>query len=133
DHAVQCVQAGAADADHADHREVGGALAYPLEPGGVPRERLEPARRRPLGLGLRGRGRSTLRLGRTRGLLLLGGVPLGLGVLAALRRLGCTEELRERALTHAGALSRHGAPPWPGLGTSRPPRRSVRTRAPRTP
>src|SRR5581483_2566054 len=35
----------------------------------------------------------------------------------ALRSLRRTEELRERAFTHAGAPTRHRAPPWRGRGT----------------
>jgi hypothetical protein len=38
---------------------------------------------------------------------LLRGRALALTFLLALRRLGCLEELRQRALTHARALSRH--------------------------
>jgi hypothetical protein len=38
---------------------------------------------------------------------LLGLLRTGLLLLLLLRRLGCAEELGERALTHARALSRH--------------------------
>ena len=81
-----------------------------------------------LRLRLRGRGRSRRRHGCVLGsrlLLALLGLPL--------RRLGRAEQLRERALTHAGAPTRHRAPPWRGRGTCRPPPRSGRTSTPTGP
>ena len=71
-----------------------------------------------LGLSFRSGGRGVL------GRLLLGlaamfGLPL--------RRLGGAEELRQWPFTHACAPTRHRAPPSPGHGTSRRPRRMRRT------
>ena len=48
-HPVERVQPGAADADDADHREVGGAVARPLEAGRILGKRVEPPGSRPLG------------------------------------------------------------------------------------
>src|SRR5207302_4499982 len=67
-------------------------------------------------------GAMRLRLGRRR---------LALGL--ALRSLRRPEELRERALTHAGAPTRHRAPPWRGRGTCPQPPRSGRTSTPTSP
>ena len=64
-------------------------------------------------------------LRRRRLLALLLGLALG-----GLRR---AEELRERALTHAGAPTRHRAPPWRGRGTCPRPPRSGRTSRPTCP
>ena len=140
DHPVERVQAGAADADDADHREVGRALAGALEARRVGRERLEPARGGPVGLRL-GRSISGSRVGqrrRGRRRLALAARRQARGArrlaaCAALGRLGRAEELRERALTHLGAISRHGAPPLPGRGTARQPRPRARRRARRSP
>src|SRR5207237_10350018 len=51
----------------------------------------------------------------------------------ALRSLRRPEELRERALTHAGAPTRHRAPPWRGRDTCPQPPRSGRTSRPTVP
>src|SRR5205085_8844166 len=62
---------------------------------------------------------------------LLGGRGLFGGLLLPrrllLRRLGRPEELRERAFTHARALSRHRAPPSRVIGTPPRPGRWGRT------
>ena len=57
------------------------------------------------------------------------GSPVGL----ALRSLRRAEELRERALTHGGAPTRHRAPPSRGRGTCPRPLRSGRTSGPTCP
>ena len=122
DHPVERVQAGAADADDADHREVRGAVARALEARRLVGQRLEPARQRALAarsavglgagagatarIGVGSGGSSATGSGRRR--LLAGSRQLLLLVLpAALRGLGRAEELGERAFTHAGAISRH--------------------------
>jgi hypothetical protein len=134
DHPVDRVQAGAADADDADHREVRRAVACALEARGLVGKWVEPARDLPLftrrlgiGIGcgsdgpdrgrlrrrrclgahaltrrLRLRRRLGRRLGRRQRLLLV--LLLGALALGCLRR---AEEIRERALTHAGAVSGH--------------------------
>ena len=131
DHPVDRVQPGAADADDLDLREVRaerpdarvretrGRFGHRLE---VARDRrLRDRRRRRLGHGLwRGNGRFRVRRNRRLDLVLPGRNVLDRrlvrlfrlsGLLALLllplRRLGRLEELRERALTHARALSRH--------------------------
>ncbi len=140
DHPVDRVQAGAADPDDADDREVRGRLAprRTMEARRRLRQRLEmPHGGRlgqavpevqglglGLGLGLRCRLRFGLRrgleerrgvldrllerlFGRRRLLLLYRG-RIGLALLGLpLCCLGRPEELGERALTHAGASSRH--------------------------
>ena len=134
DHSIECVQAGASDADDLDHGKVGGGLPsrHAMEPRRLFRQRLQHRRRlgnwlQPnrlrlgLGLGLRlGNGGDRRLLGSLRKLgnvldrLLLrleGRGPdlrLGLSLLGLLLRgLGRAEELSERAFTHARAASRH--------------------------
>ena len=134
DHPVERVQAGAADSDDLDHSQVGSGLAArdPMEPGGRLRERLKHGRRLGNGLEVQGlcrRLRLRLRIG-DRGyagfflrlreprdvldrlLLRLQRLrrrnALGLSLLGLLLRgLGCAEELREGAFTHARAAPSH--------------------------
>ena len=115
-HPVERVQPGAADADDTDHRKVGRCVACALEAGRVVRNRLEPARRRPLLLRLVLLMVLVLlvllvllvrRLGRRRGWRRSDRLGVFLAALAPLRGLGGPEQLRERALTHACAFSRH--------------------------
>ena len=135
DHPVDRVQAGAADADDADDREIRAGLGTwrPVKAGRRLRHRLDArqfldwpqvrSRRRfrsgrDLGLGL-GLGRKRLErrgvLDRLLERLLRSslrdrlGFGLGLRLVAVLPLGGLCrpEELRERALTHAGALASH--------------------------
>ena len=126
DHAVDRVQAGAADADDADDREVRRAVAGALEARGLLGQRVEPARERAgprrvgsgsgsgagatarIGVGSGRRGCSAARRRRDRrgsvGSSCCSSPP---SFALPLCRLGRAEELRERALTHAGAISGH--------------------------
>ena len=150
DHAVDRVQPGAADSDDADDGRVGARLRVRRAMQARRRlgQRLD-ARQLLDGAQVRlGRGS---RFGLDLGLHLDDGLErrsvldgllerlepslsFGLGLLRvglvlplALRGFGRPEELRERALTHACALSRHREPPSPGLGTPSRRSRSGRT------
>src|SRR5207237_10040034 len=80
----------------------------------------------------RGRRRLALRVGRL-GRLGRGRGGLGLAVRLPLRSLGRLEQLGERALTHAGALSRHSVPPSQAPCTPRQRFPSDRTSEPTRP
>ena len=125
DHPIDRVQPGAADADDADHRDVlaGVRRGNAVKPRRGLGRRLDPTHRSLLALrrrllggcllwGLDRRRLPVHEVGDVRnGLLdrllrlLAGRLLLRLPLL--LRGLGRPEELRERALTHAGALARH--------------------------
>jgi hypothetical protein len=125
DHAVDGVQPAAADAHDPDDGQVGGRFR-PWRPVktrprvGEPGDRrrlVVPLARRQTRLGRRARSRGWCSCERALGRLrrgvfdrgglggFLGGLPLALRL--ALGRLRRLEELRQRALTHAGAASRH--------------------------
>src|SRR5262249_25497984 len=146
EHPVNGVQACAADADHLDDCEVSGGLAArnAMQSRGLFGERLQhrwrlgygletQRLRGRLGLWHRGNDCFLLTLGELRNvldrlflwlnrLLRRPRLRLGLGLSGLLlSSLGCAEELREWAFTHARAAPRHSEPPSPACGRPRRP------------